>query len=265
MPPSSHRSRSRGTVDELPSGAFRVRVYAGSDPLPGTRHDLTEVVPPGPRAAAEAEKVRTRLLNQVDEQRNPGTRGTVNQRLDRCVAVVELEESTRKTSVGYLDVHVRPMLGALPLSKLNGEALDKFYAELRRCRAHSDRRRRGSGSPDQGRARVRRTLQYTRLPATGSLHRPPDPLDPLGRHGAGGAVGLDRHQPDGQRATPPPPAPRPSPPSGKEAARLLEEAWKDDAWGTRVRLAMTTGARRGELCALSGARHLDLEEAVLTI
>ncbi len=79
MPPSSHRSRSRGTVDELPSGAFRVRVCAGFDPLPGTRHDLTEVVPPGPRAAAEAERVRARLLDQVDEQRNPRTKATVNQ------------------------------------------------------------------------------------------------------------------------------------------------------------------------------------------
>jgi integrase len=93
MPPSSRRSRFRGTVDQLPSGAFRVRVYAGSDPLTGKRHDLTEVVPPGPRAAAEAEKVRARLLNQVDEQRNPRTKATVNQLLDRYLAVVELEES----------------------------------------------------------------------------------------------------------------------------------------------------------------------------
>jgi hypothetical protein len=123
--------------------AFRVRVYAGSDPLTGKRHDLTEVVPPGPRAAAEAEKVRARLLNQVDEQRNPRTKATVNQLLDRYLAVVELEESTRKAYVGYLDVHVRPMLGVLPLSKPNDEVLDTFYAELRRCRVHCDRRRKG--------------------------------------------------------------------------------------------------------------------------
>ena len=53
-------------VDQLP-GDFRVRVYAAPDTLTGKRHDLTEVVPPGPRAAAEAEKVRARLLNQVDD------------------------------------------------------------------------------------------------------------------------------------------------------------------------------------------------------
>jgi hypothetical protein len=35
---------------------------------------LRETVPGGPRAAAEAKKVRTRLLNQVDEKRDPRTR-----------------------------------------------------------------------------------------------------------------------------------------------------------------------------------------------
>lgn len=38
------RQRSRGAVDELPSGALRVRVYAGADPLTGKRHDLVEVI-----------------------------------------------------------------------------------------------------------------------------------------------------------------------------------------------------------------------------
>jgi len=33
------------------------------------------------------------------------------------------------------------MLGAVPLSKLTGEVLDTFFAELRRCRVHCDRRR----------------------------------------------------------------------------------------------------------------------------
>src|SRR3954452_11512726 len=132
--------RDGGSVAEW---GYRARASAGSDPLRGKRHDLTEIVPARPRTAAEAEKARTRLLSHVDEQSNPRTKETVNQLLARYLAVVELEEFTRKTYVGYLDVHVRPMLGALPLSKLNGEVLDTFYAELRRCRVHCDRRRRG--------------------------------------------------------------------------------------------------------------------------
>ena len=39
--------RARGSIDTLPSGALRVRVYAGIDPLTQRRHYLTEIVQPG--------------------------------------------------------------------------------------------------------------------------------------------------------------------------------------------------------------------------
>ena len=55
--------RARGSIEAQPSGALRVRVYAGYDPVT----NLTEMVGAGPKAEAEAERVRTRLLNQVDE------------------------------------------------------------------------------------------------------------------------------------------------------------------------------------------------------
>lgn len=71
------RQRSRGTIDELPSGALRVRVYAGTDPVTGRRRDLVELIPPDPKAGRLAEAARTRLLNQVDEQRQPRTNTTV--------------------------------------------------------------------------------------------------------------------------------------------------------------------------------------------
>jgi integrase len=49
----------------LPSGALRVAVYAGVDPLSGRRHYLREVIPAGPKAAAEADKAVRRLAGQV--------------------------------------------------------------------------------------------------------------------------------------------------------------------------------------------------------
>lgn len=61
------RRRTRGTIDELPSGALCVRVYAGADPLTGKRHDLVEVIPPDLKAAALAEATRVWMLAQVDE------------------------------------------------------------------------------------------------------------------------------------------------------------------------------------------------------
>ncbi|MGH3802282.1 MAG: tyrosine-type recombinase/integrase, partial [Pseudonocardiaceae bacterium] len=53
-----------------------------------------------------------------------------------------------------------------------------------------------------------------------------------------------------QAEPPAAPMPNPHPPSAAEAARIVNEAWKDPDWGTLIWLAMTTGARRGELCAL---------------
>ena len=65
----SRRKRARGSIEVLPSGALRVAVYAGVDPLSGRRHYLREVIPAGPKAAAEADKAVRRLAGQVDEQR----------------------------------------------------------------------------------------------------------------------------------------------------------------------------------------------------
>jgi hypothetical protein len=65
------------------------------DAAPGKRHCLIEVVPAGPRAAAEAEKVRTRLLHEIDERWNPKTRAAVNQLLDRYLETLDVEPTTR--------------------------------------------------------------------------------------------------------------------------------------------------------------------------
>ncbi|MGE3289145.1 MAG: hypothetical protein AB7J32_24015 [Pseudonocardia sp.] len=64
-------------------------MHAGEDPLTGKRHILVEVIPPGSKAAAEAEKALRRLVGQVDEQRRPRTNATLDQLLDRY-----LERST---------------------------------------------------------------------------------------------------------------------------------------------------------------------------
>src|SRR5205085_10548623 len=106
------------SIDVWPSGPYRVCVYAGVDPLIGKQLMLTERVPPGTSAGKEAERVRTRLLRQVDERRSPRTRATVNQLLDRYLEVVELERSTRRTYQGCIERHIRPVLGPLPLGRV---------------------------------------------------------------------------------------------------------------------------------------------------
>ena len=56
--------------------------------------------------------------------------------------------------------------------------------------------------------------------------------------------------PISQAEPPAAPKPNPHPPTPDEAARILTEAWRDPDWGTLLWVAMTTGARRGEICAI---------------
>ncbi|HEX2300096.1 MAG TPA: integrase, partial [Pseudonocardiaceae bacterium] len=128
--------RQRGSVEELPSGALRVSVYAGYDPLTGRRHYLREVVPAGPGARTEAQKVLRRLANQVDERRNPRTNATVDQLLERYLDQFDGAASTLKLYQGYVRNHISPFLGRIKVGALDADTLDSFYAELRRCRDH---------------------------------------------------------------------------------------------------------------------------------
>jgi hypothetical protein len=40
--------------------------------------------------------------------------------------------------VSVTKTHIRPVLGQLPVARIDAEVLDSFYAQLRRCRARCD-------------------------------------------------------------------------------------------------------------------------------
>jgi integrase len=121
-PINTRTRRQRGLIDQLPSGSLRVRVYAGTDPVTGRRHYLSETVSAGANeqeTLREAEKVRTRLINQIDERRNPRTRATMNELLDGWLDVVKLERTTRQGYVGKIEKHVRPTIGHIPVARVD--------------------------------------------------------------------------------------------------------------------------------------------------
>jgi integrase len=225
---------------------------------------LVEIVPPGPKASTEAERVRTRLLNQVDERRNPKTRATLNQLLDRYMEVLDVEPTTRARYELDVRLRLRPALGVLPLSRIEPDLVERLYAQLRTCKDRCG----GKG----GHIRHRTTKPHE----CGEKCRAVDchPLSSSSIRSVHWVLNsamdcavrwrwisqnpLDVVQP------PPPPKPDPRPPSPKEAARILNEAWKDPEWGALVWTAMTTGARRGELCALR-RENLDLTTQVITV
>jgi hypothetical protein len=90
MPP--RKRRQRGHIGQLPSGAYRVRVYAGTDALTGRPRQLCETVP----TYAEATKALTRLQGQVDEDTHTKSDITVRQAVERWLEVVVLEDTTRE-------------------------------------------------------------------------------------------------------------------------------------------------------------------------
>lgn len=260
---TKRRKRQRGEIEELPSGSLRVKVYAGVDPISGRRHYLTETISPGPNAYSEAEKARTWLLAQVDDRRNPRTRATLDQLLDRWLEVVELEATTRMGYQNKLRKHVRPVLGKLPVGRIEAETLESFYAGLRRCRDWCGGRRYVEHRTSADHTCSAKCQPHKCTPLAASTVRQIHWI----LSGAFGRAVRWRWiavNPATQAEPPAPPHPDPQPPTPEDAARIINEAWRDPDWGALAWLAMTTGARRGELCALRW-QHVDLDNGVLTL
>jgi integrase len=246
---AGRQKRQRGSIDELPSGALRVRVYAGVDPVTRRRHDLIEIIPAGPGAERRAEQARVRLLAEVQERRNPRTSATVDQLLDQYLTLHNGGKTTLSTYRMYAEKHIRPFLGHVKVGALEADVVDSLYAELRRCREHCNGRRfiehRTTGehdcdqrcSPHRCKPLADATIRQIHFLLSGAYNR---------------AIKWRwvSRNPLSQAEPPASPSPDPDPPRAAEAAQLLREAWKDPDWGSLVWLAMTTGARRGELCAL---------------
>ena len=265
MPPtgSTRRKRQRGEIETLPSGSLRVRVYAGIDPISGKRHYLVEVIPAGKDAARQAEKARTRLLAEVDERRNPRTKATVAQLMERYLGVLQIEDTTRAGYERLVRLHIGPLLGHLSVGRIDGETLDSFYRELRRCRTHC------AGRPfDEHHTAGEHTCDKRCGPhgcrplSTSSVRQIHNLLN-------GAFTRAVRWRWVGSnpvRQAEPPALPKadPQPPTPDQAAKIATTAWSDPDWGMLVWLAMTTGARRGELCALRW-RDVDFAAAVLRI
>jgi integrase len=270
MPPTAE-ARKRGRIDTLPSGSMRVRVFAGYDPVTGKRYDLTETVPARPtvrETRREAEKARTRLLSQIDERRNPRSRVTVNDLIDRWLDVVKLEATTRQGYVGKIEKHLRPTIGRVEVGKLDAETIDSLYAALRRCKEHCGGRsyiehRTAAAHDCAGRDGVRACAPHSCTPLSdGSIRVIHSILKTsLNRAVRWKWIAVN---PISFIEPPPIPAPDPCPPSPAQAAVILAEAFKDPDWGTLVWLAMVAGARRGEFSALRWA-DLDLDRGTLTV
>ena len=83
-----------------------------------------------------AQRLRDELVRRIAQGREPATKATVGELLDRWLAVADLELTTRAGYEGYIERVIRPVLGGMRLRELEMrvDILDALYAGLRRCR-----------------------------------------------------------------------------------------------------------------------------------
>lgn len=262
---TSDNTPKRGNV-RVRGNSLQVRVYAGIDPVTGKPNYLAETVKGTDKAAyKQANKVLTRLQAQVDEQRSPSTSVTLSYALDEWLRTADIEDTTRHGYVGYIERSIRPALGKISVAKLSARMLETFYSELRRCRIRCDGRpfieHNAEGEHDC--AELECKPHKCKGMASSSVRQIHSILSGV----LNAAVRWEwiNSNPARIAQRPKQTPPQPDPPSPAEAARLVDKAFAlDEDWGTLVWLVMTTGIRRGEVCALRWNR-VDLDEGIVEI
>lgn len=257
-------ARRRGSVRQR-GDSLQVRLYAGPDPVTGKDTYLTATVRGTDKAArGKANDKLAEFRAQVLKQRAVSTTATVGYAIDEWMRTTELEDSTRDTYRGYIARTIRPAIGGIALNKISARILETLYAELRRCRVRCNGpfvEHKKTGDHDCVTAKCK--PHECRPMATSTVRQ----IHSIISGALTAAVRWDwiASNPARIAQRPRQKPPQPDPPSAEEAARLVEEAFSmDDDWGTLVWLVMTTGIRRGEVCALSWSR-VDLDEGLIEI
>lgn len=299
---SAGAKRQRGNIERR-AGGFRVRVSAGKDPATGERLMLTETVPippPGDRkaeqaAVREAQKVLTRLQGEADSLKVARTKSTFGALLDRWLPQHEVDDTTRMTYDLLVRNHIRPVLGDVPLVLLMRDAserLERFYAELRRCRQRCNGRpmvdHRTDG-PHECRV-VKHRRPPGRPPVAGYpahdcaktgcvvVECPPHQCKPYsastvrqvhaiisGALSAAVRWNWIPYNPASAARLPAKRRPQPKPPTAAQMAQIIEAAYEEShEWGVYLWLSAVTGARRGEVVALQW-EDVALDAGVVTL
>ncbi|MER6669697.1 hypothetical protein ABT256_34420 [Amycolatopsis japonica] len=184
--PPFRTKRSKGSVDKLPSGALRVRVYAGADKLTGKPNCLQETVPAGPDAERIADQVQRRLLTSLDEKRHPKTRATIDRILDEHFEHLDVERSTKIRLVRLAKTHIRPLIGAEQAGAMDAERWD--FNDLAEAPTANlpDATLSYADGPHHGTTHVLPTagirIHVRHLDLNVELDRPPGQIDALAHH-----------------------------------------------------------------------------------
>jgi integrase len=200
------------------SGKWRLRVFDGRDaqgkPITVSRNFT------GSRRAAES--ALAKLVADVDRDQTKSHKGTLGDLLDRWLDDIEPHRSryTMREHRRSVDKRINPALGSVRLDRLNAKNLDDFYRSLHKegLSPASVRRYHSILSAALGRA-----VKWDWIPSN-----PADKASPPG--------------PSRSKAQ--------APPLVAIQTLITKAQEQDPVLALAIALAATTGARRGELCAL---------------
>ncbi len=238
------KRRTRGFVEQRASGQWRAVVYAGVDPLSGRERRLKESAPT--KKAAQA--ALSRMQTQVDERRHPRSAITMGDLLEQWMEVSRHEASTAERYSDLIRVYLGPVFGSMPAGKIDAELLERFYGRLLRCRKLCSGAKRKDHECEPLAPNTVRKIHFTLRSALARGVR----WRYLGVNEAEVAEppAFETHDPD--------------PPSPAEAAAVLNEVADDTEWCLFLWLTMTTGSRRGEMCALRWS-DIDFPRRIVTV
>jgi len=224
----------RGGLREKSPGVWEVRVEAGRDPVTGRRRQVSRSVRGTKR---EAQRVLNTLAADADLGRHSGTSATFAELGEHWLAVAgnDLSPTTLRRYRNLLAKRILPALGDRSVHSIRTDDLDRLYLGL------VNEVGLAPATVRQVHAIIRRALRQ--------------------------AVrwGWIATNPAVNASPPRLVKPDLSPPDVGQVAKLIEKAGKDDPeLGRFLHLAASTGARRGELCALRWS-NVDTERATLTI
>jgi integrase len=213
---------------------WEVRAESGRDPVTGRRRQISRTVRGSKR---DAEKVLNALVADTDRGENLGADATFEALTDRWLeqAGPDLSPTTLRRYRDLLRLHILPGLGPVPIHKIRTVDLDRLYVGLVTDRGLSP------ASVRQVHAIIRRALRQ--------------------------AVrwGWIATNPAAEASPPRVRKPDVAPPDVAQVGELLRHANEHQPeLGRFLHLAATTGARRGELCALRW-ENIDRAASALTI
>lgn len=221
----------RGTIRARGKGRWQVQVYAGRGP-DGREKRVARTIH-GKRS--DAEHALRALIAEVEAGQHRGDDPTFDQLAEQWYATRHADWSpgTARQYRHQLDRHLLPALATLRARKVRAADLDHLYATMR----------------TQGLAPG--TIRKTHTIAS-AIFAQAEKWDVVTTSPA-------------RKATPPKVDPAPvDPPTAAQVARVLAALDDDPALACYVRLAASTGARRGELCALRWD-DLDLDRGTVLI